>query len=218
MGKQAILAVGISERDISALTKQIIAQCEAISGGRWVMILEKDIICEFVTSNQLNPLCLTSWIAPIKNDCILKLLERTEAAAEDERVAGIVIGGSFTLDDDVRSIYEDILTEQGFEVGRRVIESSWMSTMFDCLESGAMPLPKLVELWDKYNKSFVRQYNPTEPKPTAVIVSKEYAYDNEPINTMIKAAIEEIILLRTKNSKYDFRALITGLLLAFFIM
>lgn len=200
--KRAILIVGISERDTVALAKQTSAQCES-NGERWAVILEREVIYEYVSSNHLDLLCLDAWNDPIKNECILQLLYRTEMVAEDSKIAGVIVGGSFPLDESVRNIYVDILKEQGFSVEFKFVECSWVSIMCEALDKGAPPLPKLVEMWNHYNQSFIRQYNPMEPQRTAVIVSKGYAYDNEPINTMIKGLLESGVAVISLEDLYS---------------
>lgn len=187
--KQAILIIGLSSRDVRALARQTLAKCEA-SDKRWELILEDDVVSHYVNLNEMHPLCCSSWNAPIKNECIIELLTRTEKAFENPYVDGIIVGGSFAIDEAVRNIYVDILKEQGFTIESRIVNSSWLSLVCDSREFDTYPLPKLVEMWDQYNQSFVRQYTPVPDTPNAVIISKAYDYRNEAINVMIKGLLE----------------------------
>lgn len=199
--KKAILVLGLSERDISGMVYHTQAQCDAVD-QRWKIILESEIISDYVSSKDLHPYCLDAWNTPIKNKCIVELLERTEKLFDNEYVDVVIIGGSFAIDKSVRDIYADILKDQGYEVEFKFVETSWMSLFCESSTKGPSLL-KLVSMWDQYNQSFVRQYTPKPGSPSAIIIDKQYDYSNEAINTMIKGCLESGIVLIALEDSYE---------------
>lgn len=202
MTKRAFLIIGLSEKDVRGLAKQKQA-CLEWNGERWNIILESEIVSDHIKLNQMHPLCATAWLEPIRSACIVDLLIESEKLFEDDRIDGILIGCTFAIDRAVRNVYTDILKEQGYEVEISYVQSPWLSSMYQALESGDPPLPSLVEQWNKFNNATARQYSPLEYTTPTMIVSKGYGYDNEPINSMIKALLEsgyEVINLEAMYS------------------
>jgi hypothetical protein len=188
MTKKAILIISLSPNDARWAMQQMQAQLEA-DGSNWKCINEADVVEKYVSERSWNPLCKTAWVRPIKDECAIELFNLTEASFNNTRVSGIIITCSFAIDDNIRKTYCEILTEQGFEVTLKIIETSWMSLMRESYDKGGN-LYDVAKMWEVYNQAFVRQYVPDKSFPPAFIVSKDYENTNPAISLMIDTLIQ----------------------------
>jgi hypothetical protein len=183
MNKKAVVIISLSPNDARWVMQQMQAQLEA-DGSSWKCINEADVVEKYVAERSFHPLCKTAWIRPIKDSCAIELLNLTESSFNNPKVAGVIIACSFAIDEEVRKAYCEILTEQGFEVTLKIIETSWMRLMRECYDKGGN-LYDVAKMWESYNQAFVRQYVPDKTLPSAFIVSKDYENTNPAISLMI---------------------------------
>lgn len=173
--KKALLVFGPSEKNAIEQAKMFQIRHEDSSGKIWRVVSEKDVLEHFVKTHNYDALCLSEWLAPIKNDVIVDLLSRTEKEAQNDYIEGIIVCGQFALDEEVRTAYVDILTEQGYEVTQHPVTSSWGLLLTECLTQRTS-IKRALNLWNQFTKQFSRQYSPLEDsQPKAVVVSPEIA-------------------------------------------
>jgi hypothetical protein len=148
---------------------------EDTTGMLWKIVSEKEDLERFVKTHNYDALCLTEWLAPIRNDVIVNLLSKTKKEIDNNFISGVIVCGQFALDEDVRKVYVDILTEQGYEVELYPVVSSWGSLLTDCLIYRTS-IKRALKNWVLFTKQFSRQYAPPDTAQTkAVVVSPEIA-------------------------------------------
>lgn len=195
--KKANLVVGVIPKDTRAVAKHLQVNLEYETSLRIDMFSEQDLIDDYVDSKGFHPLCRKEWLAPIKNDIIISLLNKTESAIDNHRVNGVIIEGSFALDLDVRKAYTEILEEQGFEVVVVPVHCDMISVFLYGWSSGTN-IRSLFQLWMNYNSQFSRTYVPSEDLPTAIVVDEDVS---DPILCEIIKSLssKHQILLISKN-------------------
>lgn len=169
--KKAYLVIGVISKDTCAVAKQIQANLEFETTGRFDRISEQDLTSEYVEGRGYHPLCLKEWSLPVRNDIIIHMLEKTESAANNSQVSGLIIDGAFALDEEVKKIYIEILEEQGYEVVIVPVHSDIMGLMMYGVSTGNS-LKSLYSMWKMYNHQFTRTYKPLEELPTAILVDE----------------------------------------------
>lgn len=167
--KKAYLVFGVISKDTCSIAQQIQANKEFETSGYFVHLSEKDVVDSFIDTNNFHPLCSREWFAPIKNKVIINLLEKTENASTDSRVTGIVIDGSFAVNEEVRKNYAEILQEQGYDLEIVPVHSSLIDIFFYGYSTG-LKISVLYSLWKQMNKQFSRTYEPKTELPDAVVV------------------------------------------------
>lgn len=202
--KKAYLVIGVIPRDTRAVAKQIQAKLEFETNDMVNLISEQDLVYDYVSDKGYHPLCLKEWLEPIKNQIIIRLLEKTESAIGNIHVNSIIIDGSFALDVDTRKVYTEILEEQGYEVVVRPVNSNMMSIISYGWSSGTN-LKSLYLLWKKYNQQFSRTYEPLVDMPSAIVVDENVV---EPILIEIIQSLSDknriIVIAKNQGNNYPF--------------
>lgn len=209
--KKAILVFGCSEKAITEQAKMFQIRYEDSTGLIWRFVSEKDVLESYVNTHNYGALCLSEWLAPIKNDVIVSLLAKTEKEITNIYVGGVIICGQFALDEEVRKAYIEILTEQGYEVELCPVNSSWGSLLTDCLIRRTS-IRRVLKNWTLFTKQFSRQYSPpADSKAKAVVVSPEIATKKDipgtfEITVMLKALQEQgyaiLVINGTETNEY----------------